>query len=179
MKLIQALLTESTYSKIKDAFKAAGATFVGAGQEGVVYDAPNPVPEFDYQPREGYLVKITQDDIEMQAMVKASGKTFKYLASIGKAVEMEKGGWYQIENLYPVSQEHSQEIKNNVRILDKFFMEGDKNLLSNLSPYLQKAFAGARQELVQTGIDPEDVDMYGDDNNVMATADGEIKLIDY
>jgi hypothetical protein len=179
MKLIQALLTESTYSKIKDAFKAAKATFVGAGSEGVVYSAPNPVPEFGYQPKEGYLVKITQDDIEMEAMIKAQGKKFKYLANIGKAVEMEKGGWYQIENLQPVSQEYSQEIKKNVRILDQFFSEGDKSLLSNLSPYLQKVFIGARQELVQTGIDPEEVDMFGDDNNVMATADGQIKLIDY
>ena len=39
MKLIQALLTESTYSKIKAAFTAAGATYVGAGSEGVVYNA--------------------------------------------------------------------------------------------------------------------------------------------
>lgn len=179
MKLIQALLTESTYSKIKDAFKAAGATFVGAGSHGVVYDAPNPVPELEYQPRQGYLVKITQDDDEMQAMVKASGKTFRYLADIGKAVEMEKGGWYQIENLYTVSQEHSQEIKKNVRILDEFFSDGDIKLLAKLSPYLQKVLIGARQELVQTGIDPEEVDMFGDDNNVMANADGEIKLIDY
>jgi hypothetical protein len=92
---------------------------------------------------------------------------------------MEKGGWYQIENLQPVSQEYSQEIKKNVRILDQFFSEGDMSLLSNLSPYLQKVFTGARQELVQTGIDPEEVDMFGDDNNVMATADGDIKLIDY
>ena len=179
MKLIQALLTESTYSKIKDAFKAAGATYVGAGSQGVVYSAPNPVPEFDYQPKEGYLVKITQDDIEMEAMVKAQGKKFKYLANIGKAVEMEEGGWYQIENLQPVSQEYSQEIKDNVHILDQFFSEGDKSLLSDLSPYLQEVFIGARQELVQTGIDPEEVDMFGDDNNVMATADGDIKLIDY
>jgi len=58
-------------------------------------------------------------------------------------------------------------------------MEGDKSILSNLSPYLQKVFIGARQEMIQAGIDPEDVDMYGDDNNVMATADGQIKLIDY
>jgi hypothetical protein len=179
MKLIQALLTESTYSKIKDAFKAAGATYVGAGSQGVVYSAPNPVPEFGYQPKEGYLVKITQDDIEIEAMIKAQGKKFKYLANIGKAVEMEKGGWYQIENLQPVPHEYSQEIKKNVRILDQFFSEGDKNLLSNLSPYLQKVFIGARQELVQTGIDPEEVDMFGDDNNVMTTADGQIKLIDY
>jgi len=179
MKLIQALLTESTYSKIKDAFKAAGATDVGVGSQGVVYSAPKPVPELEYEPKEGYLVKITQDDIEMQAMIKAQGKKFQYLANIGKAVEMEEGGWYQIENLQPVSQEYSQEIKDNVHILAEFFSEGDKSLLSNLSPYLQEVFIGAREELVQTGIDPEEVDMFGDDNNVMATADGDIKLIDY
>ena len=179
MKLIQALLKESTYSKLKDAFKAAGATYVGGGSHGVVYNAPNPVPELGYEPREGYLVKVTQDDIEMEAMVKAQNKNFKYLANVGKAVVSDEGGWYQVEDLEPLSQEYAQEIKKNVRILDEFFMEGDKSLLSNLSPYLQKVFIGARQEMIRAGIDPEDVDMYGDDNNVMATADGQIKLIDY
>jgi hypothetical protein len=40
-------------------------------------------------------------------------------------------------------------------------------------------FIGARKEMITAGIDPEDVDMYGDDNNVMMTSTGRVKLIDY
>jgi hypothetical protein len=112
-------------------------------------------------------------------MMKAQGKNFTYLANVGKAVENEKGGWYQVENLEPVTPEISKEIKANVRKIDEFFQEGDKNLLSDLSPELKLAFIGARKEMVQAGIDPEDVDMYGDDNNVMMTSTGRVKLIDY
>lgn len=179
MKLIQALLTESVFTDLKNKFKAAGAQFIGGGSHGVVYYAPNPIPEIGYEPTEGYLVKVTEDEIEMEAMMKAQGKNFTYLANVGKAVENEKGGWYQVENLEPVTPEISKEIKTNVRKIDEFFQEGDKSLLSGLFPELKLAFIGARKEMVQAGIDPEDVDMYGDDNNVMMTSTGRVKLIDY
>lgn len=179
MKLIQALLTENAFANLKNKFKEARAQYIGGGSHGVVYYAPNPIPEIGYEPTEGYLVKVTEDEIEMEAMMKAQGKNFAHLANVGKVVENEKGGWYQVENLEPVTPEISKEIKANVRKIDEFFQEGDKNLLSDLSPELKLTFIGARKEMVQAGIDPEDVDMYGDDNNVMMTSTGRVKLIDY
>ena len=187
MKLIQALLSEDkygnkAYDELVRKMKDQGGEVIGYGDNGVVLDLGNI----------GSLYKVTSDQFELEDAHQAEGKTFKHLANIFDVYTHPSGdaGFYEVENLVKAPKEVHQALGSGENLYDigEYIITGEEENLKNTPKEVQAAgktfklhdfFKGVRKELLSVGIDPDNVDLLGGENNIMMTKTGDLKLIDY
>lgn len=187
LSLIQALVNEyasgnAAYDRYKQWFRSQDGEVIGAGDYGVVFDMGSP----------DTVYKVTSDEVELEGIAKAVGKKFKYLANVYElqADPSGKAGWYELERLRNAPKEVHNAISKGSILWDigKYLESGDERHLEEVPDTVEAGgrtyslhsfFKGAFKELESAGIDGADVDLTGDYNNIMMTANGDLKFIDY